>query len=72
LLTESIEIIWTVLAVETDRDWTMNDHLVIVAALRSRDLIAAERAVRQHISRDFYRLIAARLDVLYPIGPANE
>jgi DNA-binding FadR family transcriptional regulator len=72
LLTESIEIMWTVLAVETDRDRTMNDHLVIVAALRSRDLIAAERAVRQHISRDFYRLIAARLDVLYPIGPANE
>jgi len=72
LLTESIEIMWTVLTVEADRDWTMNDHLVIVAALRSRDLIAAERAVREHISRDFYRLVAARLDVLYPIGPTNE
>jgi len=72
LLTESIEIMWTVLAVETDREWTMNDHLVIVAALRSRDLLAAERAVREHISRDFYRLVAARLDVLYPIGPTNE
>ena len=61
-----------VLTVEADREWTMNDHLTIVAALRNRDLIAAERAIRQHISRDFYRLIAARLDVLYPIGPTNE
>ena len=72
LLSESIEIMWTVLTVESDREWTLNDHLTIVAALRNRDLIAAERAVRQHISRDFYRLVAARLDVLYPIGPVNE
>lgn len=72
LLTESIEIKWTVLTVEADRDRTMSDQLAIVAALRSRDLIAAERAIRDHISRDFYRLIAARLDVLYPIGPPNE
>jgi DNA-binding FadR family transcriptional regulator len=72
LLTESIEIMWTVLTVDSDREWTMNDHLVIVTALRNRDLLAAERAVRQHISRDFYRLVAARLDVLYPVGPMNE
>lgn len=71
LLTESIEILWTVLKVESDKTWTMNDHMAIVVALRNRDLIAAERAVRQHISRDFYRLVAARLDVLYPIGPRN-
>jgi DNA-binding FadR family transcriptional regulator len=71
LLTELIEILWTVLAVETDREWTLKDHLAIVEALRNRDLTAAERAVRQHISRDFYRLVAARLDVLYPVGPTN-
>jgi len=72
LLTESIEIMWSVLTVESDKEWTMNDHVVIVAALRNRDLLAAERAVHQHISRDFYRLVAARLDVLYPIGPTHE
>jgi DNA-binding GntR family transcriptional regulator len=72
LLTESIEIMWSVLTVESDKEWTMSDHVNIVAALRNRDLLAAERAVRQHISRDFYRLVAARLDVLYPIGPTNE
>jgi DNA-binding FadR family transcriptional regulator len=72
LLTESIEIMWSVLTVESDKEWTMSDHVNIVTALRSRDLLAAERAVHQHISRDFYRLVAARLDVLYPIGPTNE
>ena len=72
LLTESIEIMWTVLAVESDKQWTMNDHLAIVTALREGNLVAAQRAIREHISRDFYRLVAARLDTLYPIGPTDE
>jgi DNA-binding GntR family transcriptional regulator len=72
LLTESIEIVWTVLTVESDKQWTMNDHLAIVTALREGNLAAAQRAIREHISRDFYRLVAARLDTLYPIGPTHE
>lgn len=71
LLTESIEIMWTVLDVESDRTWTMKDHLEIVAALRAGDIVAAEKAVRAHTSRDFYRLVAARLDALYPVGGSN-
>jgi DNA-binding FadR family transcriptional regulator len=71
LLTESVEIVWAVLDVDSDREWTMNDHVAIVAALREGNLAAAERAVREHTSRDFYRLVAARLDALYPMGSAN-
>lgn len=67
LLTESIEIMWSVLTVETDREWTITDHLAIVTALRAGDVSAAERAVRDHTARDFYRLIEARLDSLYPV-----
>ncbi len=67
LLTESSEILWSILDVESDRDWTMADHLEIVSAVRAGDIVAAENAVREHTSRDFYRLVAARLDSLYPI-----
>lgn len=68
LLTESVEIMWSILDPATDRDWTMNDHLAIVEGLRHNDVLAAQSAVREHTSRDFYRLIAARLDSLYPVG----
>lgn len=68
LLTESSEILWSILDVAEDRDWTMADHLEIVAAVRVGDITAAENAVRLHTSRDFYRLVAARLDSLYPIA----
>jgi DNA-binding FadR family transcriptional regulator len=67
LLTESSEILWSILEVAEDRDWTMADHLEIVTAVRAGDITAAENAVRLHTSRDFYRLVAARLDSLYPI-----
>lgn len=67
LLTESSEILWSILDVAEDRDWTMADHLQIVTAVRAGDITAAENAVRLHTSRDFYRLVAARLDSLYPI-----
>jgi DNA-binding GntR family transcriptional regulator len=67
LLTESSEILWSILDVAEDRDWTMADHLEIVTAVRASDITAAENAVRLHTSRDFYRLVAARLDSLYPI-----
>ena len=71
LLTETIEIMWSVLTVDADKQWTMNDHLEIVSALRAGDLAGAELAVREHTSRDFYRLVAARLDSLYPETPAG-
>jgi DNA-binding FadR family transcriptional regulator len=67
LLTESSEILWSILDVSQDRDWSMADHLEIVAAVRTGDIAAAQNAVRLHTSRDFYRLVAARLDTLYPI-----
>jgi len=35
--------------------------------VRTGDIAAAQNAVRLHTSRDFYRLVAARLDTLYPI-----
>lgn len=71
LLTETIEIMWSVLTVDADKQWTMNDHLEIVSALRAGDLAGAELAVREHTSRDFYRLVASRLDSLYPEAPAG-
>jgi DNA-binding GntR family transcriptional regulator len=68
LLTESIEIVWNVLTVESDREWTVSDHLAILTAIRAGDVATAQRAVRDHTARDFYRLIDARLDSLYPLG----
>jgi len=68
LLTESVEIMWSVLNVETDRERTLADHLRIVEALRRHDVDAAHATIRDHVSNDFYRLVAARLDMLYPIG----
>lgn len=67
LLTESSEILWSILDVSHDRDWSMADHLEIVTAVRTGEIAAAQNAVRLHTSRDFYRLVAARLDTLYPI-----
>lgn len=67
LLTESSEILWSILDVAFDRDWAMADHLDIVAAVRAGDIDAAQNAIRMHASRDFYRLVAARLDWIYPI-----
>ncbi len=71
LLTESIEIVWNVLTVESDREWTVSDHLAILTAIRAGDVATAQRAVRDHTARDFYRLIDARLDSLYPLGPTS-
>lgn len=68
LLTESVEIMWSVLDVASDREWVMADHLAIVSALRSDDIALAQETVRDHTSRAFYRLVAARLDSLYPVG----
>ena len=67
LLTESIEIMWSIMDLTTDREWTMRDHLTIVDAIRAGDISAAQSAIREHTARDFYRLVAARLDSLYPV-----
>lgn len=67
LLTETIEIMWSIFDVGVDREWTMRDHLAIVDGIRAGDIRGAQQAVREHNSRDFYRLIAARLDSLYPL-----
>lgn len=70
LLSETAEIMWSIFDVDADREWTMNDHLAIVGAIRAGDIRGAQQAIREHNSRDFYRLIAARLDSLYPIDGA--
>jgi DNA-binding FadR family transcriptional regulator len=67
LLTESSEILWSIVDVPAARDQAIADHLDIVTAIRSGDVVAAQKLVRLHTSRDFYSLVAARLDWLYPI-----
>lgn len=71
LLSESVEILWSVLDWAKDREWAAADHLAIVAALRREDVDAAQRAVRDHVSRNMYQLIEHRLDSMYPKGAAR-
>lgn len=66
LLSESIEILWSVLDWEHDRDWATQDHRSIVIALRAGDVGTAQRAVQEHIARNTYRLVERRLDEMYP------
>lgn len=68
LLSESVEILWSVLDWTVDREWTANDHRAIAVALRDGDIDAAQSAVRDHVSRNTYRLVEHRLDAMYPTG----
>ena len=68
LLSESVEILWSVLDWELDRSVAAADHRVIVEALRARDVNAAQQAVRDHVARNIYRLVDFRLDAMYPSG----
>jgi DNA-binding FadR family transcriptional regulator len=67
LLTETIESLWTILDDPNDAEWAMADHLAIVDAIRSGNLAHAEVAVRNHVTRNTYRLIAWRIAELYPV-----
>ena len=71
LLSESVEILWSVLDWKADREWAAADHLAIVKALREGDIDAAQSAVRDHVSRNTYRLVEHRLDAMYPTGGAR-
>lgn len=70
LLSESIEILWFVLD-QKDREWAAADHRAIVTAMRASDVDAAQSAVRDHVSRNLYRLVDHRLDAMYPTGGAR-
>lgn len=67
LLTETIESLWNILDSTEDAAWAMSDHLAIVTAIRSGDVDGANAAVRTHVTRNTYRLIAWRLAELYPV-----
>ncbi|MFM2412651.1 MAG: hypothetical protein RLZZ587_984 [Actinomycetota bacterium] len=71
LLSESVEILWSVLDWKADRDWAAADHRAIATALRSGDVNRAQSAVREHVSRNTYRLVEYRLDAMYPTGGAR-
>jgi DNA-binding GntR family transcriptional regulator len=68
LLSESVEILWAVLDWQSDRGWAAADHRAIVAAMRKGDVDAAQNAIREHVSRNTYRLVEHRLDAIYPTG----
>jgi DNA-binding FadR family transcriptional regulator len=67
LLTETIESLWTILDAPDDSVRAMEDHLAIVGAIRAADREAAQSAVRAHVARNTYQLIAWRLGELYPV-----
>lgn len=71
LLSESIEILWSVLDFEKDRDWAAADHRAIVTAMRAGNVDAAQSAIRDHASRNLYRMVDHRLDAMYPAGGAR-
>jgi len=71
LLSESVEILWSVLDWQVDRVWAAADHRAIVTALRSGDVATAQAAVREHIGRNTYRLVERRLDEMYPTGKST-
>lgn len=68
LLSESVEILWSVLDPLRDREWSAAEHRGIVTAMRSGDVDAAQSAVRDHVSRNLYRIVDHRLDAIYPAG----
>ena len=71
LLSESVEILWSVLDWHHDRARAAEEHLAIVDGLRAGDVSAAQTAVREHIARNTYRLVQRRLDEMYPSGVAQ-
>ena len=71
LLSESVEILWSILDWKADRDWSAADHRAIVDALKRGDVDAAQSAVRDHVLRNTYRLVEHRLDAMYPTGGAR-
>jgi DNA-binding FadR family transcriptional regulator len=71
LLTETIESLWTILDAPDDSIRAMEDHLAIVGAIRAADREAAQAAVRAHVARNTYQLIAWRLNELYPVEAAR-
>jgi DNA-binding FadR family transcriptional regulator len=71
LLSESAEILWSVLDPTADRAWAAADHRAIVAALRKGDVTAAQSGVREHITRNTYRIVEHRLNSMYPTGGAR-
>ena len=71
LLSESVEILWSILEWKADREWAAADHRAIVDALKRGDVDAAQSAVRDHVLRNTYRLVEHRLDAMYPSGGAR-
>jgi DNA-binding FadR family transcriptional regulator len=71
LLSESVEILWAVLDHTADGARAAADHRAIVAALRRGDVAASQNAVREHITRNMYRIVEHRLNAMYPTGGAE-
>jgi DNA-binding GntR family transcriptional regulator len=71
LLSESVEILWAVLDHTADGARAEVDHRAIVSALRRGDVAASQNAVREHITRNMYRIVEHRLNAMYPTGGAE-
>ncbi|MEY4458269.1 MAG: hypothetical protein RIS25_862 [Actinomycetota bacterium] len=66
LQSETVEMLWSVLRTPEDRARAAAEHLAIAEAMRAEDIKGAESLASEHIRRNVYRLIDAKLDLTYP------
>ena len=66
LQSESVEMLWSVLDDPADRAKAAREHTAIVDALRAENVSEAEARASEHIHRNIYRLIDAKLSLTYP------
>jgi len=67
LQSETVELLWSAQSVTEDRERAAAEHLAIAEALRDEDEEQAEWLVLQHVNRNVYRMIEAKLTLTYPI-----
>ncbi len=64
---ETVELLWSAQSVPEDRVHASSEHVAIVEALRAADGDRAEKLAIQHVRRNLYRMIEAKMALTYPI-----
>lgn len=72
LQSETVELLWSAQSVEPDRIFAMAEHVAIAEALRTEDVHRAETLAVQHVNRNIYRMIEAKMTLTYPSDDANH
>ena len=66
LQSETVELLWSAQSVDRDRMRAMSEHVAIAEALRAEDVERAESLAVEHVHRNIYRMIEAKMTLTYP------